>query len=112
MNINEYQEKAQSFDLTKGTKYHARHAIFGLLEEVGEVAGIFKRFYRGDYDIGETIDSHIIKDKMYSEIGDVFWYVAALAAAHGFTLEEVAQHNIAKLEARKAKGVIKGGGER
>lgn len=104
MELNEYQEKAQSFDLTKGTDKHASHAAFQLIEEVGELAGVFKRWLRGDGELN--------REKLLDESGDALWGLAATAAAHGFTLEEVAQHNIKKLEDRRARGVIKGSGNR
>ena len=109
-----YQEAAQSFDLTRGTPDHRLHALFQFLEEAGEVAGVVKRLYRGDYADKETneIDAIKYRAKLRDELGDALWGLAAIADSHGLSLQDIAETNIAKLEARKAKGVIKGSGER
>lgn len=112
MTLNEYQEKAQSFDLTKEDNFrHQKQALFGLCEEVGELMGKFKRAARGDYGTDGCAAMNMDNDVML-ELGDVLWYVAAVAASARWNLEDIASSNIAKLEARKAKGVIKGSGER
>ena len=45
------------------------------------------------------------------EIGDVLWYVAAMAYELGFTLEEVAESNVEKLTKRNVEGTISGDGD-
>jgi NTP pyrophosphatase (non-canonical NTP hydrolase) len=45
------------------------------------------------------------------ELGDVLWYVNALAIELGSTLETVAEVNIVKLEDRRTRGVIKSEGD-
>ena len=115
MTLDEYQQKAQSFDMTKDkldldnydiyTSYKS-HALFGLAEECGELMGIFKRHHRGD-----RFEPGVFEETIIKELGDVLWYVAAVAASQGVTLEFVANVNIAKLEDRKARGKIKGMGD-
>src|SRR4051812_33104077 len=68
----------------------------GLTGEAGEVADLLKK------GIGH---SHgVDKDKLCKELGDVMWYVGALAHAYGIGLDEVAQANVAKLKARYPDG--------
>jgi len=43
-------------------------------------------------------------EKFLDELGDVSWYLAVLAHAHGFKLSEVFQFNIDKLRARYPDG--------
>lgn len=64
----------------------------GLAGEAGEVADTIKKavFHRHGLD----------QDKLVKELGDVLWYLAALASKLGVSLDEVAERNIAKLKER------------
>jgi NTP pyrophosphatase (non-canonical NTP hydrolase) len=113
MNLNDYQNDARKTAVWPTWE----HMAFGLLEEAGEIAGICKRYHRADeeYDsIDENHDSDLsefAKDRLKAELGDVLWYAAMLADVLGFTLEEVAKGNLAKLQRRKAKDMIHGSGD-
>ena len=48
---------------------------------------------------------------MKKELGDVLWYVSALARDLDITLEDVANANLKKLEDRKNRNKIKGSGD-
>lgn len=80
------------------------NAALGLAGEAGEVAELIKkaRFHGLAYDV------EMIKE----ELGDILWYVNQMAYAHGLTLSEVAQTNVAKLRARYPNGFVSGGGVR
>jgi NTP pyrophosphatase (non-canonical NTP hydrolase) len=45
-----------------------------------------------------------------SELGDVLWNLANMAADQGIKLEDIAIFNIEKLKSRMARGVIQGSG--
>lgn len=45
------------------------------------------------------------------EVGDELWYLAAKARELGTTLSDIAAENIAKLQDRKARGVLGGSGD-
>lgn len=77
----------------------------GLVEEIGEVAGIFKRIDRGDYDWY----SEQALDSMKSELGDVLWYLAGLASINGLSFDKIWEYNREKIAQRYADGTIKGG---
>jgi len=102
MDFSEYQEKA-----TRTVSYPKSQAVFyptlGLSGEAGEVANKVKKVMRGD--------SEASFDGVASELGDVLWYLAAIATDLGVTLEEIAYKNIEKLHDRRARGVIKGSGD-
>ena len=107
VNIEEYQEKAEStavFPEKMGIVY----CTLALNGEAGELAEKVKKVIRdddGDFEQPEKLEA------MANELGDVLWYVANLASQLGYTLEEVAQMNLDKLADRKARGKIKGSGD-
>ena len=59
----------------------------------------------------DTIVALTEKDALILELGDVLWYIAALADELGIPLEEIAIQNIEKLRGRHARGTIKGEGD-
>jgi len=77
----------------------------GLIAETGEVAAVFQKLIRGDFppDVAMT--------KLYKELGDVMWHLAAVANDNNWKLEEIAADNIEKLESRKLRNVIMGAGD-
>ncbi len=96
MDLNEYQKQAQRFinkDLDETNL--SLHALFGLCSEVGEVHGLFQKGLQGH----EIDDIHVKK-----ELGDVLWFVAEVATAFDWNLNEIAQMNIEKLSARYPNG--------
>lgn len=115
MELNDYQTHCRKTAIAE----HPEHMIFGLLEEAGEVAGIMKRFHRGDEEYtaqnGEYFRrggiSNFARDKARGELGDLLWYLAMSADVLGLTLEEVAAYNLSKLQRRKAKDMIHGSGD-
>lgn len=44
-------------------------------------------------------------------LSDALWFLAAIAADSGFTLEEIAQSNINKLFSRRDRGTLQGSGD-
>lgn len=70
----DYITEAMSFAVLPFTGPRAEYeAMFGLVEEVGEVAGVFKRQARGDN--GGELD----KEKLAKELGDLLWYTIRCA---------------------------------
>lgn len=112
MNLNAYQTQARKTAKALTTE----HMVFGLLEEAGELAGIAKRFYRHDDEYwvdgeDQRLLSDFAMERFKAELGDVLWYTAMLADVLGYTLEDVAKENLAKLQRRKAKDMIHGSGD-
>ena len=54
---------------------------YGLIEEVGELAGIFKRHYRGDEN--RQLELPEVREKMIKELGDICWYLFAINEYYG-----------------------------
>lgn len=100
--MDKYQEEAGRFRVANSPP---EERIMGLLEEAGEVAGVFKRLLRGDYhpDVAAT--------KLHAELGDILWYVSQIAVDNGWKLSEIAQSNHEKLESRLLRNKILGSGD-
>lgn len=104
LSVQEYQR------FTKTTAIYPQHQAtnylgLGLASEAGEVAGVLKKWVRGDYSTKEA------QEKVIKELGDVLWYVARLADELGIPLVNVFTANMEKLQKRKESKVIKGDGD-
>lgn len=69
------------------------HLGLGITAEAGEVADIIKKS-----QYARNAEKAFDKVHMCEELGDVLWYLTALADEMGVTLEDLALQNIAKLE--------------
>lgn len=102
LTFNDYQLTAESTAV-----YPDQHQIvypaLGLVGEAGEVAEKVKKWLRGDRELD--------REALLKELGDVLWYLSALSADLGYTLEEVAHANTQKLLDRQSKGTLKGDGD-
>lgn len=106
MNLNDYQEKAEQTAIYSD-EYAILYPTLGLVGEAGEVANKVKKILRdNEGEMGEEQ-----RESLISELGDVLWYVSALAKDLDISLEEVATRNLDKLQNRKEKGVISGSGD-
>ena len=93
MDFNEYQKKAMVTKCPYETKKdQIINALLGLAGETGEIHEMFKKHY----SVGSKIDI----ENLRKEIGDVLWYLTEMCDVFGFTLEDCAERNIAKLKAR------------
>jgi len=83
------------------------YPTLGVGNEAGELQGKVKKVLRDNNGVytPEAIEGII------AELGDVLWYVAAVADDLDFSLNEVADYNIKKLQDRRNRGVIKGSGD-
>jgi len=103
MTFDEYQSAAAETAVYKrNPQMNIMYPALGLAGETGEVLEKIKKFYR---------DAVIDRDAVKKELGDVLWYVSALAGDLGFSLDDVAQANIDKLRDRKSRNQIHGSGD-
>ena len=100
MNFDEYQKFARSTAIYPD-ECKVVYPALGLCGEAGEVAEKVKKNIRD----GKSLDG------VGLELGDVLWYISALADDLGVTLEEVAKANIEKLQSRMERNKIKGDGD-
>ena len=75
----------------------------GLVGEAGEVAEKVKKLIRDK--------SRFTKQDIVKELGDVVFYVTAIANYYGSDLSEVIEENVIKLDGREARGTLKGSGD-
>lgn len=106
MEINVYQEGAAKTAIYPETVKYI-YPTLGLCGEAGEVAEKVKKVFR---DKGGVFSDEV-KEEIIKELGDVMWYLAALASDFGIDLNDVAQRNLDKLNSRKERGVLNGNGD-
>ena len=102
LTMDTYQQQAKATAVYPEVKAD-QYLIAGLAGEVGELASIFAKHWRGDGDLNH--------DHAKAELGDVLWFVAILAGELGYSLFEVAENNLDKLADRANRGKLKGNGD-
>ena len=107
MNFTEYQNLALSTAIYP-KKYETIYPALGLCGEAGEVAEKIKKVIRDGVDYGYEEE---FKADLTKELGDVLWYVAALASDLDISLNDVAEKNVQKLASRKKRNKIGGSGD-
>jgi NTP pyrophosphatase (non-canonical NTP hydrolase) len=106
MQLNTYQELAAEFALyPKEAKI--LYPTLGLTCEAGEVSKKVKKVIRDKNGVIDEAERQALK----KELGDVLWYVAALASDLSLTMYDVAQSNIDKLRSRRDRNVLANSGD-
>lgn len=112
--LNDYQLRAAASDLVAPTCGRLWYYGLGIAGEAGEVADKIKKLYR-DGTMGPEIPAsslpEAVKRAVALELGDVLWYVAAIARMLGVSLSEVAEMNNEKLAGRMRRGTVFGAGD-
>jgi len=102
INTQEYSYWVEAKIVTEGETRLVEN-VLGLVGEAGEVAEKIKKMLR---DSNKISPEEIVK-----ELGDVAFYVTAIANYFHSDLTEVLQVNMDKLNSRAKRGVIKGSGD-
>lgn len=97
-----YEKEIDQFKVYPKEK-EAEYLTLGLVGEAGEIANLMKKVIRNNNGIITEQQAAHLKD----ELGDVLWYLAALANASGYSLNEIAKHNLEKLHNRKSLDNLK-----
>lgn len=101
LTASEYSDWVEGMVITTGQVRLLENTL-GLVGEAGEFAEKVKKYVRdGTYD----------RTLWLKELGDVVFYVAALANYLDSDLQEVMDMNVAKLNDRKARDVLQGSGD-
>ena len=111
MQINDYSKQAIT-TLINTHQYgdidaQLMYLVLGLCGESGEIAEKFKKLVRDKQGVLSPED----KAEIVKELGDVLWYVNAVAHLLGSSLEEVARLNNEKLASRQARNQLHGDGD-
>lgn len=118
MKLNEYQEKAMATCMPSSENYS--YMMLNLVAEVGELASkVGKAIRKGNAEINNNRltmfgDEDALNTQEYElkkEAGDILWQLSGLCTIFGWELEDVAQLNLDKLQARKEVGTIDGNGD-
>lgn len=107
LTFDEYQDLALDSAIYD-EKFRILYPALKLAGEAGEVAekvGKRLRDHDGDLDDGKFTED------LAKELGDVLWYISALAADMGYSLAEIGDMNLAKLASRAQRGVLSGLGD-
>jgi NTP pyrophosphatase (non-canonical NTP hydrolase) len=107
MDFKKYQTKSRKTAKYPAIGHPVIYPALGLVNEAGEVAGKIKKVFRDK----EGQISEETRQALKAELGDVLWYIAQVATELGLSLDEIAEHNIAKLYDRLERGQIKGDGD-
>ncbi len=107
MEFNEYQKKAWETAIYPKKGNNLIYPMLGLGGESGEVLEKMKKIIRDE----DSKISNEKREEIEKELGDVFWYLAAISTELGLKLEDVIQTNIKKLASRKERNLIHGSGD-
>jgi len=106
--LNDYQNLAsKTAKFPAGNPTGLVYTALGLNGEAGEYAEVIKKMIRDDG--GKLTPER--RTKCLKELGDALWYLSQCARLAGFTLQDVAEHNIEKLSDRAERGKIHGDGD-
>ena len=113
--FNYYQERAIQYDTSRlAVDKEARYdgymeKALGLAGETGEVMEKVKKMIRDKNGVFSPTPEDL--EELKKELGDVLWYLSALAFYNGIDLDDVARVNLDKLRSRKQRNQIHGSGD-
>jgi NTP pyrophosphatase (non-canonical NTP hydrolase) len=107
MTFDQYEKIASSTAIYPNRGNNLVYPTLGLAGETGEVAEKVKKLIRDKN--GKITDE--FKDEIKKELGDVLWYIAAVAFELNLSMDEIAKTNLHKLSKRKEEGKLKGSGD-
>ena len=113
--FNYYQERAIQYDtsrlaIDKEARYDGyMEKALGLAGETGEVLEKIKKMIRDKDGVFSPTPEDL--EELKKELGDVLWYLSALAFYNGIDLDDVARANLDKLRSRKERNQIHGSGD-
>ena len=107
MDFDNYQIEARKTAIYPNKDKNFIYPTLGLVGESGEVAEKIKKILRdknGNFDYESKL-------ALKKELGDVLWYLSNLCDELNFSLSDVANDNLEKLNLRLSRGKISGSGD-
>lgn len=93
--FNEYQRAArETSQLGLGGPHGAVAPMLGLASETGAILNVYKKYLRDGIDLAAN------REFLREELGDLLWYLAAVATACNLDLEEIAAANLRRTRDR------------
>lgn len=95
MDFEEYQKLArQTSQLRLGGPQSAIAPMLGLAGGTGSILGVYQRYLR------DNIDLRANRDLLRENLGDLLWYLAAVASACDLSLTDIAELNLVRTRDR------------
>jgi NTP pyrophosphatase (non-canonical NTP hydrolase) len=91
VHLSEYAQLSSKTDIARNTERGLQIALHGLAGEAGSVVTAAKKWFRSGSSTG-------LSAAVSEELGDLLWYVAAVANRLEIDLDAVAQQNLRKTE--------------
>lgn len=107
MQFDTYQKESRITAIYPDLGNNIVYPTLGLCGESGEVAEKVKKLIR---DRNGVMDAEFL-DLLKKELGDVLWYIAQICTEVGFSMGDVAEHNLEKINSRKEKQKLHGSGD-
>jgi NTP pyrophosphatase (non-canonical NTP hydrolase) len=107
MEFNAYQEAAWATAIHPNRGNNVTYPVLGLVSEAGEVADKLKKMMRDE----DGVLSEERRLAFSQELGDVLWYVAAIATELKLDFESIAEENLRKLKSRQERNLLHGTGD-
>ena len=86
------------------------YALLGLSGEVGELHSFVAKYIRdGDRENADQVTA--MQVGIAKELGDILWFIAAIADDFNISLSTIAALNLKKLAKRQAEGSLGGSGD-
>lgn len=102
-----YQYKSQETAVYPDKGDNLYYPALGLAGEAGEVCEKIKKIMRDKNGVITREDAL----ELSKELGDVLWYISALASELDVSLSTIAEKNIEKLSSRQERGKLLGSGD-
>jgi len=102
-----YQDKSEETAVYPNKGDNLYYPALGLAGEAGEVCEKVKKIMRDKGGVLSEEDSL----ELSKELGDVLWYISALACEINVSLSSIVEENLDKLSSRQDRGKLQGSGD-